>query len=180
MRITSVLLALLLSVAAVTAHAQDTLRFAEHTALGGKVTLQAPAGFGRMTPEALRIKYPGQRPPTEVLSNERGSINIAFGHTQTAATPAQVRELYAAIEQGIKRAHPAARFNRNEVVRRGDREFAVLDFWTRASDTTVRNIMLVTSVDDRLLVVSFNVTRELEGEWGPIGERIMESIRVLP
>lgn len=180
MRIKTILLALLLSVSPAAAHAQDSIALVEHTALGGKVAVMAPAGFTRMTAEAMRAKYPAQRPPTEALTNESGSINVAFNHTQSAMTPAQIPEAFAAVERQIKATYPGSRWNRSEVVRQGGRVFGVLDFWSPALDTEVRNIMVVTSVDGRALIVSFNVTRQLEGEWGPVGERMMNSIRVIP
>ncbi|MBB4634252.1 hypothetical protein [Longimicrobium terrae] len=178
MRIRTVLFALLLSCTAAAANAQGTAQLVEHTALGGKVALMAPADFSRMSPEMLRAKYPTQRPPTEVLSNERGTVSIAFNHTQQAMAPAQIREAHAALEGQLKSTFPTARWNRSEVVRRGTQDVAVLDFWSPTADGEVRNIMVVSSVDGRAMIVSFNVTRELEGEWGAVGERIMNSIRV--
>lgn len=175
----TILLALFLSLTASAARAQDSIPLVERTALAGKVTLLAPEGFGPMSAELLKVKYPTQRPPTEVLSNERGTVNIAFGHTPNAITPAQIRIAYPAIEQQIKSMYPAARWNRSEVVQRGDRAYIVFDFWSPAIDTEVRNIMVATSVDNRFLLVSFNVTKELEPQWGPIGERIMSSVRVV-
>lgn len=180
MRIKAVLLAFFLSFSAVAAQAQQDTALVQHTALGGKVAIMAPAGFARMSPEMLAAKYPTQRPPTEVLANDRGTISIAFNHTQQAMTPAQVREAHGALDRQIKATIPRARWNRSEVVRRGDRDVAVLDFWSPTADGEVRNIMVVSSVDGRGMIVSFNVTRELEAQWGAIGERIMNSIRVVP
>lgn len=175
----AVLFAVLLTFTAATARAQDSIPFVEHTALGGKVALMAPATFGQMTAEAIRVKYPRERPPTEVLSNDRGSVTIALGHTQTALAPADVSQAHAAMERQIKATFPTSRWNRSEVVQRGNRNVGVLDFWSPTPDTEVRNIMVVTSVQGRAMIVSFNVTRELEREWGAIGERIMNSIRVI-
>lgn len=175
----SILLALLLSLAATVARAQDTIPLVERTALAGKVALLAPRSFGPMSAELLRVKYPTQRPPTEALSNKDGSINIAFGHTPNAVSPAQIREVHPVLERQIRATYPSARWSRSEVVERGGRSYIVLDFWSPTVDTEVRNIMLATSVDGRFLLVSFNVTRELEAQWGAIGERIMNSIRVV-
>jgi hypothetical protein len=53
-----------------------------------------------------------------------------------------------------------------------------MELRTPAIDTEIRNIMLGTSLEDRLLLISFNVTTELEGEWLPTANRIIESVRV--
>jgi hypothetical protein len=132
-----------------------------------------------MSPELMRAKYPTQRPPTEVLANAPAIITLAFNHTRQAMAPGQMREAHAALDQQIKASILRARWNRSEVVRRGGQDVAVLDFWSPTVDGEVRNIMVVSSVEGRAMIVSFNVTRELEGEWGAVGERIMNAIRVV-
>ncbi|HEX8211585.1 MAG TPA: hypothetical protein VF584_15540 [Longimicrobium sp.] len=127
----------------------------------------------------MDVKYRRGGRPAEVLSNEPGTINIAFGHSQIAIPPAQIREAYPVMERQIKATYPMARWNRSELVERDGRHYILLDFWAPAADTEIRNIMLGTSVSGRFLLVSFNVTRDLEAEWGAIGERIMNSVRVI-
>jgi glutamate formiminotransferase len=46
-----------------------------------------------------------------------------------------------------------------------------------AADTEIENVMVATSVDGRMLVVSFNVTQELAGEWLSVGKEIIKSIK---
>lgn len=150
----------------------------ERTALDGQVTLLTPQDFRPMSEDMLALKYPSVRPPKEVLTNERGSINIAFNHTDNAMRPDQVAAFHPALERMFRNLYPSARWNRSEVVTRDGQACVVLDLWTPAVDTEVRNLMLATSVEGRLLIVSFNVTRELDPEWGPLGVRIMESVRV--
>lgn len=169
----------LLGLTAAAAPAQAPVELVEHTALGGRVTLLAPASFGLMREEMIQRKYPAQQRPTEVLSDERGSVNVAFGHSQAAVTPAQIPAIGAAMEARIRSTYPSARWNRSEVIERDGRSYICFDFWSPTADGEVRNLMVATSVDGRLLVVSFNATREQESEWGPIGERIMSSLRVV-
>ena len=175
----TLLLACLLSLTVSVAQAQDSARLVQRTALGGKVSLLVPADFAPLKPEIMDIKYRQAGRPTEVLSNEPATINIAFGHTQDAITPAQIRLAYPAMEGQLKATYPTARWNRSELFEREGRSYFLLDFWAPALDTETRNIMVGTSVQGRFLLVSFNVTRELEKEWGAIGERIMNSVRVI-
>lgn len=64
------------------------------------------------------------------------------------------------------------------MIERGKLKFILFDFRTPAIDTEVRNIMLATSLQGRLLLISFNCTKELEGKWLPIGYQIVESIQL--
>jgi hypothetical protein len=81
-------------------------------------------------------------------------------------------------ETTFKKLHPSAEWFRSEVAKINGREFLVLELRTPAIDTEVRNIILGTSVDERLLMISFNVTKELEKEWLPAGRKIVESIKI--
>ena len=152
---------------------------AERSLLGGKLSLLVPESFTQMSDEMLRLKYPYERRPTIVLSNPEGSVNVAVNHTQDALQPSQLREAHAAVEQGFRNLYPSAQWNRSEIVSLKGREFFVLDLRTPAIDTEIRNIMLGTSYDSRLLFITFNCTRELEPEWGDVGQRIVESASLI-
>ena len=52
-----------------------------------------------------------------------------------------------------------------------------LEFLSEAADTKIENLMTATSVDGRMLVVSFNVTEELAGDWLPVGREIIQSLQ---
>lgn len=158
--------------------AQPSVELVERTALNGRVSLLVPSDFSPLSEERLLLKYPSSNRPTEVLSNERGTVNIALNHTGNALAPEEVANAHAAIEQMFKNLYPSARWNRSEVVVREGRSYIVLDLWTPALDTEIRNIITGTSVDGRFLLVSFNVTRELEKTWGSVGTRIKNSIHV--
>ena len=78
----------------------------------------------------------------------------------------------------MKNLYPSAEWFRSEIRTINGRQFFLLDLRTPAIDTEVRNILLGTSLDDRFLLMSFNVTKELEKEWLPTGNKIVESITV--
>ena len=159
--------------------ADDVPVLAEREMLDGAIALLVPAGFEPMGEEMLGLKYPTANRPTEVLTNAAGSVNLAFNYTSNAVQPEQIEELLPTLKQMMDAAYPEARWNRSEVERREGRPFAVLDLWTPALDTGIRNIMVATSVGGRFLLVSFNATDEMAETWVPLGERMMASVRVL-
>lgn len=55
----------------------------------------------------------------------------------------------------------------------------IFDLRTQAADTEVRNLMFMTTLDERLVIVSFSCTRELEGEWWPHAQRVIDSIELV-
>ena len=152
--------------------------FSEKAELGGKVRLLIPKTFQLMSEEMLKIKYPTERRPNIVYTNESGSVNVALNYTKNRMPAGQLAAFHKSMETALKKLHPSAEWFRSEVAKINGREFMVLELRTPAIDTEVRNIMLGTSVDDRLLLISFNVVKELEGEWLPAGNKIVESIHI--
>ncbi|NOU15927.1 MAG: hypothetical protein HOO91_00010 [Bacteroidales bacterium] len=60
----------------------SVIQLKSKSVLNKKLVVQLPLGFTLMDFEMLKAKYPieGHR-PTEVYTNEEGTINIAFNHT---------------------------------------------------------------------------------------------------
>lgn len=150
----------------------------EKSELGGKVTLLIPKAFKPMSEEMLKIKYPSERRPDLVYTNERGSVNIALNHTKNRMPANQIPAFHRSLEATFKKIHPSAEWFRSEVSKINGRQFIVLEMRTPAIDTQIRNIMLGTSMDERLLLISFNVTKELEKEWLPVGKKVVESVKI--
>jgi hypothetical protein len=146
--------------------------------LEGRVTLLIPRGFEPMSAELLVRKYPSANRPNLVYSNAATTINVALEHTVHRIQPAQLAAAHQSIRTTFSSAYPSAEWFRSEVRAINGRQFFLLDVRTPAVDTIVRNIIVGTSLDDRLLMVSFNVTKALEGEWLAAGNRIIESITV--
>jgi hypothetical protein len=148
------------------------------TFLDGKATLLIPKDFGPMREEMIKIKYPRERPPTVVYTNERGSVNVALNHTASKATAAQLPSLHKSMEDTFKKTFPTAEWVSSEMVTINGRRWFLLDLWTPTIDTTVRNMIVGTSLNGRLLLVTFNVTKELEETWSDAGKAVIESLRI--
>ena len=156
----------------------EEVKLTERVLLDGAVALLIPNTFALMSEEMLRLKYPSERRPTVVFSNERGSVNLAANLTSNLVRPDQISELHKAMESTFKNLYPSATWYRSEVITQDGRGYFVLDLLTPAADTHIRNIMLGTSFRGRLLLFSFNVTRELEKSWLDVGRKMLASVKV--
>jgi hypothetical protein len=78
----------------------------------------------------------------------------------------------------FRNVHPSATWFNSGVIDINGRNWLTLNLRTPAIDNEIRNIIVATSVDGRMLLVSFNVTKELEGQWLEAGETIIKSLRV--
>jgi len=155
-----------------------TQELAEVTTLSGKVSLKVPKMFSPMSKETLDIKYPATQRPTEVLSDSTSGVSIAFNHTKSRMQPDQIEEGYKSISKMFHNLYPSAKWIRNETITQNGSKFMVLELVTPAIDTKIHNIMYGTSVDGRFLLVAFNTTEEQAEDWLPVGEKIMQSIKI--
>lgn len=148
------------------------------TVMNGKLSLLIPEQFSVMDEEALKFKYPSEQRPTLAYTNNSGSVNIAINHTKNSLPQSEVEAFHKEMDGMFRNLYPSAKwFNSGLIVING-RNWLTLDLRTPGIDTEIRNIMAGTSVDGRLLLVSFNVTKELEEEWLVPAEAIIQSLRV--
>jgi hypothetical protein len=139
------------------------------------LSLMVPRDFIPMPYEMISLKYPGQNRPAVVFMNRATTVNIAVRHTNVPLLSGGMERALLDIKTGLLSAMPGGRVNYDGVVVNGDREWFSLDFSSQAIDTEIRNLIVGTSFRDRLLMISFNCTRELEDEWVASGKKIVMS-----
>jgi hypothetical protein len=171
-------LALLLLLISPVIRAADTALVAK-TVLDGRVTLLVPGAFKPMSQEQILKKYTRPNPPAFVYANEPGTVSIALEHTKFAVKTEQLPQALAEMKKTMQQQIPTATWYRSELVQINGHTFVLMDMRTPAAEgDEVHNIMAATSLDDRLMIVSFNVTRKLEADWLATGNRIIESIHI--
>jgi hypothetical protein len=113
-----------------------------------------------------------------VLSNETGAVSVALNHTRDALPSDRLREAHRSFEERFGRLYPSAEWFRSEVTTVSGRECIVLELRTPAVDTEIRNLMLATPVEGRMLLVSVNMTKALEATWLDAANRMIGSVVV--
>lgn len=156
------------------AHAEE---LEERAALNGRVTLLAPKNFTPLPENLLKSKYPSEWRPSEVLSNESGSVNLAFSHA-TGEVPADVDVLRQGLSEPFHKIYAEAKWLRDEVIEVNGRKFVLFEMITRSIDGDIHNILYMTPLDGRLLLISFNTTKEEASQWLEIGRRMLQSIKI--
>lgn len=156
------------------AHADD---LQERVALNGRVTLLAPGNFTPLPENLRKSKYPSEWRPTEVLSNESGSVNLAFNHA-SGEVPDDVDVLREGLSEPFHKIYAEAEWLRDDVVEVNGRKFVRFEMITRSLDGHIHNILYMTPLDGRLLLISFNTTRDEAPRWLEIGRRMLQSIQI--
>lgn len=146
--------------------------------LGDSVELKIPTDFDLMSEELLKIKYPSERRPTLVYSNELGGINVALNLTTNKASE-QLIPVYADnFVQTFKNLYPSAEWKDSGVKTINGKAVGFLELITPAIDTEIYNLIFFTDLDGKLLLCTFNCTKKNIEEWTPIAKEIMNSLKI--
>ncbi len=148
------------------------------TILNKRLKVFIPSGFALMDEVTLKARYPIEgRRPTEVYTNTEGTINIAFNHTQTRGGITDLPQFKQVFERQFNQ--PGINFRKSELKPINGTDFIILEFITSSPDGEVYNRMFITSLENRLLMGTFNCTVTHLQEWQPIADKIVNSLEVL-
>ena len=146
--------------------------------LNDKVELKVPQEFDIMSEELMKIKYPSERRPTLVYSNESGGINVALNLTQNQASQQLIPAYKDNFVQTFKNLYPSAEWKDSGVKTINGRKVGYLELVTPAMDTEIYNLMFFTDLDGKLLLCTFNCTKKSIDEWTLTAKEIMNSLRI--
>jgi len=146
--------------------------------LNDKVELKIPKDFDIMSEELMKLKYPSERRPTLVYSNESGGINVALNLTQNQASQQLIPAYQDNFVQTFKNLYPSAEWKDSGVKMINGKKVGFLELVTPAMDTEIYNLMFFTDLDGKLLLCTFNCTKESIDEWTPIAKEIMNSMKI--
>lgn len=131
-----------------------------------------------MSEDKAKAKYPYENRPSIIYTNESASVNIAFNYTQNQASNENLQAIMDAMKESFENLYPSAQWYTSEVKTINDKDIGVLELITPAIDTEVYNLMWFTDLDGKLLIATFNCTKEQIDEWKPVGEVILSSFEL--
>jgi len=105
------------------------------TVMNEKRLLLIPQQFSVMDEEMLRIKYPQERRPTLVFTNESGSVNIAINHTKDHFRQSEFGELHKQMDGMFRNLYPSATWFNSGIIDINGRNWFALNLRTPAIDT---------------------------------------------
>jgi hypothetical protein len=147
--------------------------------LEGVVSLDIPQGFSRMSDEVAKQKYPMEKRAKSIFTNSEGNVDILVNYTQNKVPDNQEDLLRQALSNNMKKMHPTAKWHSNEIVEINGHKYALLELTTTAMDTDIHNVMLATTVNGRVLLISFNMAVELEDEWLDRAQKTVRTAKII-
>lgn len=146
--------------------------------LNDRVEILLPTEFEIMSEEMMKIKYPSERRPTLVYTNKTGGINVAFNHTSSKATQADIDNYTNSLVNTFKNLYPSAEWKATGVNEINGRKVGYLELITPAIDTKIYNLMFFTDLDGRLLLCTFNCVDKEQNNWTESAKQIMNSLTI--
>lgn len=146
--------------------------------LNDRVEILLPKDFEVMGEEMLKLKYPSERRPTLVYTDEGASINVAFNHTASRATQEQIDVYRNVMVSTFKNLYPSAEWKGEGVKEINGRKVGYMELITPAIDTRVYNLIFFTDLDGRLLLCTFNCVEKEQENWLEPAQKIMNSLSI--
>ena len=127
-----------------------------------KFYLKIPKSFKQLDYETITKKYNGNV-PNIVFSNDETTINVAVSLTDDKMSNTQIKSFKETMENLLK----------DEVNKYNIGKIKLI---SNAQDTSIYNNMIFFSYNDKLVIVTFNCTTELQKEWQSVGDFIIDSL----
>ncbi len=147
--------------------------------LDGRIEMLVPASFAPMSEEMAKLKYPTANRPSEILTNDAGSVNLSFTYSKQVVAPNQLGEMHQSMDRLFRTIHKTAEWHNSGLKTINNRQWFEMDLTIQLPDTQVRNMMYGTSSGRRAAFVAFNVTVEEESQWAEAAKVMIASLHAV-
>lgn len=145
--------------------------------LGGRVSIIIPEVFKLMTKEIADMKYPSINRPDTIYTNTEANINLTVSHKDGPISDEDIPEAKDLIQQSVKRMFPNMLDSGS--MKAGGKNIAYFDYISAALDTDIYNLMFFFSLDERIVISSFNCPNNDMNDWKPIFMQMIKSIEII-
>ena len=146
--------------------------------LNDRVEIKLPKEFQIMSEEMVSLKYPSERRPTLIYTNESGGINVAFNLTENKANQDIIDPYKDNFVKTFKNMYCYGEWKDNGVKIINGKKVGFLELVTPAIDTEIYNLMFFTDLEGKLLLCTFNCTKKDIKEWETTAKEIMSSLKI--
>lgn len=137
-----------------------------------KFYFKVPKSFKQLDYETIHKKYNGNVPKV-VFSNDETTINIAISITEDQMKDSQIYAYKQYMENLLKTNSTIVDTNYYKV---DNHNVGQIKLISKATDTNIYNNMIFFSYKDKLAIVTFNCTENLQEEWEDVGNFIIDSL----
>ena len=152
----------------------------DQSIMEGKITFRMPRLFSIMDIELASLKYPSERRPNIIYTDESTTINLAFNAIQYELSDEEVEDFRDDMAEVLEQAQPSAQWMEKEMTVINDRTIGFIEVITPALDGNIYNLMFFSALDGQALIGTFNCMEDDMETWRPIARSMMETLQFAP
>lgn len=145
-----------------------------------KLEIKVPVDFEIMTDDLLKLKYPLNRRPTLVYTNNSTTVNVAFNLTASPANQELLKTYKNTFISTFSSFYPDAEWLDNGIKTINNQDVVYLEVITQAVDNDIYNLIFFTYLNEKLLLCTFNCSKEKITNWKDTAHIIMNSLAIKP
>ena len=157
---------------------EERIVFQKRTVLDGRLSVLMPETFVIMPLELAEKKYPAIQRPDEIYTNSETTVNFCVSLKNDKATNEDIPRAKDVIQQAVMRMHSGSKVINSETIEVSDLNIAYFDFASAALDADIYNMMFFLSIDNRIVVGSFNCLWQNMDMWKPVVEQMFETVEL--
>lgn len=132
----------------------------------GDLYIEIPEGLEEAPEDKIKIKYPGAKRPDYVYGTEDMGVNLCYSLTKTPLKLSELNKYLETTSAGIIQQLGKASVSQSYMDTINAVPFAIIEFYSPTADEgRVYNLMFATSINDKMVLVSFNCLESLLPDW---------------
>ncbi len=151
------------------------MEFEEKSLYEGSIKICIPKSFVIMNAEYASIKYPSERRPQIIYTDETTSKNICFNHLDTDTLEKDIEKFKDSMRQVLESIQPAAIWFEDGSSMVHDKKLAYFEFISPAIDAKIYNFIFFAEIKGKALICTINCIEEDMGDWMLLARGMMKS-----
>ncbi len=144
--------------------------------LNGKMLIRMPNLFSIMAKELASLKYPSERRPTVIYTDETSTINLALNLTDYPLRESEVEDFQENMIEVLEQAHPSAKWLDSGMMEIQEKTIAFIEIITPAIDGDIFNLMFFAALNGQTLIGTFNCMEGDLESWRPVAKAMVETL----
>lgn len=143
-----------------------------------KVELKAPKELAEMTASMWTLKYHDLPRPEMVLTDENGEVNLLAELTKQPIADSQV-VLYKDFRvSNLKKTRKDVSILGEGMKKVNGKNIGFIKFTSQASDQKIFNYYFFTTVNGKIMLLTFNCIEKLQPDWEKVADQMLNSIKI--
>jgi hypothetical protein len=156
----------------------EMVEFEDRFILNDKVVIRIPKGFEALSSDLVAFKYPSERRPQIILSDETSTINLTFNHTANPLSEDDLTAFKDFMIETLQKLQPSSKISGDGVNTINGKPIGFFNLISHASDGLLYNLLFFVELEGRALFCNFNCLEEQIDFWKPVFKSMMETFKV--